>query len=176
SAFLSYRSGELRSRTSLLPLGLASRHSFGPALPSPGLREGGAERMPPPPPTPSARLPPLPVDLGRRPVVQGLVRTPLVVIGEVPPQPLLQLRHRLVPPQVDVLVLDRPPQPLHEHVVQAPPSPVHTHRHPRRLQPACPRLGRELHPLVGVEHLRPSQGQRLLQPVQAERVVQRIRQ
>src|SRR5262249_48966623 len=85
-----YRSGELRSPTSLLSLGLVPRHSFGPALPSPGLREGGAKRMPLLPTSPSARFPALPVDLGRRPVVQGLVQTLLVVIREVPPQPPAQ--------------------------------------------------------------------------------------
>src|SRR5438309_2173257 len=49
----------------------------------------------------------LPVDLRRRPVVQGLVQPLVVVEGEVPPQTSVQLRHRLVTPQVHVLMLER---------------------------------------------------------------------
>src|SRR5262249_38513673 len=100
-------------------LGLEPRHSVGPALPSPELREGGAKRMPPPPTSPSARLPPFPVDLGRCLVVQRLVRPLLVVEREVTPQTARQLGHRLIAAGVDVLVLHRAPQPLYEHVVQA---------------------------------------------------------
>lgn len=51
------------------------------------------------------RPPPCPINCPRHSVLQGLVRALLIVIREVPPQPLLPLRHRLVPPQVEVLVL-----------------------------------------------------------------------
>src|SRR5256885_14633717 len=140
-----------RRCSSALPQGIL----FRPTLPSPRLREGGAKKnaspLPGRPPLRSA----LPVHRRRRPVIQGLMQTLLVVIREVPAEPALQLRHPLVPPQVEVLILDRPPQPFHEHVVQAPALAVHAHLHPRRLQPPRPPLRPELHPLVGVEHLGP---------------------
>ncbi len=117
-----------------------------------------------------------PVHFPRRPALQRLARAFLVVEREVPIQAPLKRRHDLVAPQVHVLVLHRPPQPLHEHVVQAAAPTVHAHRHPGRLQPPRPRLGRELHPLVRVEHLGTAPAQRLLQHLQAERAVQRVRQ
>src|SRR5262249_60117513 len=44
------------------------------------------------------------------------------------------------------------------------------------LQPVGPRRGRELHPLVGVEHLRPAAAQALVPHVPAERPVQGVGQ
>src|SRR4051794_34852034 len=76
------------------------------------------------------RLPPFPVDRPRRAVAQRLVRALLVVEPEVLVQPLRQRRHPLVAPQVNVLILHAPPQPLDEHIVQAPSTPIHTHLHP----------------------------------------------
>lgn len=52
----------------------------------------------------------------------------------------------------------------------------HTHCHSRRYQPTCPRLGCELHSLIGVEYLRSATCQGLFQHVQAERSVQGVRQ
>ncbi len=94
-----------------------------------------------------------PVHFPGRPPLQRLVRAFLVVEREVPSQAPLQLRHDLVAAQVHVLVLHRPPQTFHKHVVQTPTPTVHAHRRTRRLHPARPRLARELNPLVRVEHL-----------------------
>jgi hypothetical protein len=43
-------------------------------------------------------------------------------------------------------VLDTPPQPLHEHVVQTPATAIHADGHPGRFQPTRPGHGGELHP------------------------------
>ena len=62
-------------------------------------------------------------DCGGSSVVQRLMQSLLVVgMGSTDPTPL-ELRHRLVPPQVDVPVFGRVLQPLHEHVVQHRPLP-----------------------------------------------------
>jgi predicted nucleic acid-binding protein len=71
------------------PLGLVPKHSFGPALPSLGAEGGRGRKNASPLMSRSARLPCLPVDRGWRPVVQGLVQTPLVVVREGTPQPPL---------------------------------------------------------------------------------------
>ena len=63
------------------------------------------------------------IHLGRRSVFQRLMQPPLVVEPEVRRQPALQLRHRLVFPQVHVFVFRTPPQVFDEHVVQAPAPP-----------------------------------------------------
>src|SRR5215467_13228979 len=99
--------------------------------PSPGLRVAQAKKnVSSPSPRPS-----LPVHLRRRPVAQRLVRPLLVVEREVPPQPLAQLRHRLVAAQVQLLVLHTPPKTLHKDVIQAPAPPVHAHLNPPRPHP-----------------------------------------
>src|SRR5437868_2221389 len=69
-----------------------------------------------------------------------------------------------------------PPDPPHHPLPHPPPPPAHPPRPPRRDQPPRERLRRELHPLVGVEHLRASSPERLLQHLQAERPLQRVRQ
>src|SRR5512135_1840114 len=63
------------------------------------------------------------------------MKTLLIVEGEVPCQPPLQFRHRLITSDVNVFVFHRPPQPLDEHVVQRPTPTVHAHRYTRRQEP-----------------------------------------
>src|SRR5947209_16387131 len=82
------------------------------AEPSPRLRVCGANKNALPG-SPTRPRPSTPVHLPGRPVVERLMRPFLVVEPEVPTQPPLQLGHDLVASQVHVLVLDRPPQPLH---------------------------------------------------------------
>ena len=58
--------------------------------------------------------------------------------------------------QVHRLVLQRPPQPFDEHVVQAPSAAIHRALRPGRQNPLGERHGGELRSLVGVEDLRRS--------------------
>jgi len=53
------------------------------------------------------------------------MRALLVVEAEVIAQALFQLHHRLVLVQVDMLILDRAPEPLDEHIVQGAPATIH---------------------------------------------------
>src|SRR5262245_66508083 len=75
----------------------------------------------------------------------------VIVEGEIPPQAKPQCGDVLVAPDVEVLVLHTPPEPLDEDVIQRPAPAVHTHRHPGRLQAPRARLGRELHPWSGLD-------------------------
>ena len=70
-------------------------------------------------------LAPSKVDLCRCPVVQRLVETFVVVEAEELPQPRPCFLDGLDFLQVDMFVLDRAPEPLHENFVQRPPPPVH---------------------------------------------------
>ena len=63
------------------------------------------------------------MDLGGGPPAESTVRTIMVIELEVVCQALVELRDTLVVPQVQVLVFDRPPEPLDEDVVQRPPRP-----------------------------------------------------
>ncbi len=74
------------------------------------------------------------------------------------------------------LFLQRPPQPLDEHVVQGTTSALHAHRHPVLLQTTGLRLRPELHPLIGVEDRGPTAAQGFFQALQAEPAVERVRQ
>src|SRR3989304_8859868 len=64
------------------------------------------------------------VHLVRGPVVEALMRPARRVETEIARQRSLHLPHRLVGVQVDVLVLDTAPQPLHEHIVDPAPLAV----------------------------------------------------
>ena len=79
----------------------------------------------------------------------------VIVEREVRADPDLRFPDALVAAQINLFVLDAPPQPLHEYVVQRPTTAIHADRYSRRLQPAGERLTCELAPLVRVEHLRP---------------------
>src|SRR5438270_7113117 len=74
--------------------------------------------------------------------------------SESRPQASLQLWHRRIVLQIDILVLDTPPQPFDEDVVQCPPTTVHADAHTRLFQTGCEVDRRELHPLIRVEDVR----------------------
>ena len=60
------------------------------------------------------------MDVSRGTVAQALVGPLIVVQLEIVIQAGRQGRHRLIPLEVNVLVLHRPPQPLDEDVVEHP--------------------------------------------------------
>ena len=78
--------------------------------------------------------------------------------------------------QVHLLVLHRPPQPLHEDVVGVAPFPVHADLHPVFLQHMGELQAGKLTPLVGVEDLRLALPQCLLQGGDAEVGLQAVGQ
>ena len=78
--------------------------------------------------------------------------------------------------QVHLLVLHRPPQPLHENVVGVPALPVHADLDPVFLQHMGELQAGELAPLVGVEDLRLALPQCLLQGGDAEVGLQAVGQ
>ena len=69
-------------------------------------------------------------DLRGRLPVKRLMPAPLVVEREVGGQTAVRLVQARIAAQVHVLVLDRPPQPLDEDVVQPSPAAVHRDAHP----------------------------------------------
>src|SRR5947209_19092080 len=77
-----------------------------------------------------------PVHGSRRAVVQRLMQALLVVKRKVALQAPLQLPYVLVPVQIDVFILHRPPQALDKDVVQTSLPTIHAHPHASRLQPA----------------------------------------
>ena len=81
-----------------------------------------------------------PVDLVRRHVIQRLVSSLRVVQHKVVRQSPLSFRQRGVPSQIDVFVLDAPPEPLHKDVVQGPPAPIHADGDAVRLEHPGERL------------------------------------
>src|SRR5215470_10584367 len=62
-------------------------------------------------------------------VVERLVRALVVVESEITRQGLASLPWIGIISEIDLLVLDRPPQPLHKDVVERPPFAVHTDLH-----------------------------------------------
>ena len=74
------------------------------------------------------------------------------------------------------LVLQRPPEPFDEHVVQTPPAAIHRTPRPARENPFGERHGGELRPLVGVEDLRRSVAKGRLERLDAQLAVHSVRQ
>jgi hypothetical protein len=121
----------------------------------------------------------LPVEVRpiRRQPVKARVRTPRIVELDVPAERRARLAHRVVGTQIHLLVFDRPPQPLDEHVVAPSSLAVHADRD----LPATERAGEcstsELAALVGVEDLRLAEPrQRFFERFDAERRLHRDRQ
>ena len=98
---------------------------------------------------------------GRGLVAQSLIGSQVVVEPEVGSQFQSCLDGVDVGFQVDLLVLHRPPQPLHEDVALVPALPVHADLHTSVLKDLGELPAAELTALVGIEHLGPAPGQRL---------------
>src|ERR1022692_28109 len=96
-----------------------------------------------------------PVDRRRRPVVEALVQTLVVVKPEVAFDARSRLPHRRVVLQVNLLVFQRAPQPLHENIVHAAAPPIHADRALAPAQFAGKRFEMKLRSLVAFKDLRP---------------------
>src|SRR3546814_8213624 len=79
------------------------------------------------------------------------MRSLTVVEGEVLRQAQRQLGDRAVAFQVDVLVLDAAPEPLHKNIVECPTASVHTDRDARALEYTCEGFARKLRTLIRSE-------------------------
>ena len=87
----------------------------------------------------------------------------LVVERKVSCQMLARVPHALVVSQIDLLIFDAVPQPLHTHVIQGAAAAIRTDSDSSFLQPRRECLSRELDPLVCIEDLRASLLERPLQ-------------
>src|SRR6266704_2465471 len=76
----------------------------------------------------------VPVDIHRLPVAEGLVRALFVEEAEVPADALPRHGHAVVRMEEDLLVLERAPEPLHEHVVETAAAAVHRDPDPAGLE------------------------------------------
>ncbi len=90
--------------------------------------------------------------LSRCPVTQGLMEPRVIIEPEVVTKFSSGLIGAGVGLQVNLLILHRPPQPLHHDVVLVPPIAVLADLHPLVLKLPGEPLAGELAPLVGVEH------------------------
>ena len=100
---------------------------------------------------------------------------PLVSVEvEVSSKRLLGLPAVGVVPQVDLLVLDRPPQPFDEHVVESAAATIHRDRHTSLFQSAREGRRRELRSLIGIEDFWPCSRQRRIEGFDTEVSCQRV--
>src|SRR6516165_4130624 len=105
------------------------------------------------------------------------MRSSFVVKIEIPADRASRLADGFVSSQVDLLVFDAFPQPLHEHVVPPGPFAVHADGNAVAGKQAGERRARELRTLVGIEDFRPAMtSQRILQGLDAEGRLHRDRQ
>jgi hypothetical protein len=116
-----------------------------------------------------------PVGLVRREIVQRLTLPLLVIKLEIVRQSRQQFGQARIIPQIQVLVLDTPPQAFDEEVAQGPPVPIHANGDTVSLQLSREPVRGELVALVAVEHPRGAVGPEcLVQAVPAEAAVQRV--
>src|SRR5688572_2597243 len=109
----------------------------------------------------------------RRAVAERGVRAHLIVEAEIPADRGAGLGDRVVSSEVDLLVLDRSPEPLDEDVVAPGTLAVHADGDPISGQRTGESLAGELAALIGVEDLWPAvAGQGLFQRLDAERRLQ----
>ena len=94
-----------------------------------------------------------PIDYIRGAVVQRLVCSFRVVKHKVFRQPELRFRHGGIASQIYVFVLDAPPEPFHEYIVQCTAAAVHADADAVRLEHAGEGLRGKLTALIGVEDL-----------------------
>src|SRR5690625_3393986 len=91
----------------------------------------------------------------RRPVAQRLVWACLVIKADPRTDPGTRLATIGIALQIDVLMLERTPQPLNEDVVHPPAAAIHVEAHSGSRQYAGEGGAGELADLVGIEELRP---------------------
>lgn len=132
------------------------------------------------------------MDFRRGLVSQALMGPVIVIEPEVVLQPGFQLGNRGIVLQVDLFVLDRPPESLNKDVVkehaldliQGTAPTIHADAYPSGFEAAgelqsgklCAPVSSTGQALVGIEDIRPTQKQRLMQSLQAKPVVQSIGQ
>src|SRR5208337_4562834 len=117
------------------------------------------------------------VERGGRLVAERLVGALVVVEAEVVADAGARLGHVVVGVQVDLLVLERAPEPLDEDVVQTAALAVHADGDAALAQRRREGFRGELRALVGVEDLRLAEAsERLLQRLDAEAGVERVGQ
>jgi hypothetical protein len=113
----------------------------------------------------------------RRAAVKRTVRTPAVVELQIAPDATARRAHRLVGAQIHFLVLDRFPQPFHEHVVAPAALAVHADGDAIVLEQLREFETGELAALIGIEYLRRAVAlDRLLYRLDAEVRRQCVRQ
>ena len=117
-----------------------------------------------------------PIDIARRSTVERRVRAHIVVKVEPGADHVLCIASIGQFVQVHRLVLQRPPQPLDEDVVEIAAAAVHGAACASRAYPVGERVAGKLGTLVRVEYLRGAGMQRRLERVDAENAVHRVRQ
>ena len=116
----------------------------------------------------------LPVYTSRRLIVQRLMQPLVVIEREEFTKTRLRLGHCPIIVDENILVFDRPPQPLNEDIVEKSPPTIHADLNPGILQPPEVILARKLRPLVRVGYLRASLAKSLIKSRHAEVRLQRI--
>src|SRR6478752_6750428 len=97
------------------------------------------------------------------------MRTLAIVEGQIPPERSACLADAVIGMQIDLLIFDRPPQPLDKDIVAPRTATIHADRDRVLQQQAGERGAGELIALVGIEDLRSAvPGQRLLDRLEAE--------
>src|ERR671932_2898822 len=113
---------------------------------------------------------PAEVGLVRRLPVKARMGSASIVEGKVAAVRGPGLADRVVGPEIDLLVFERPPEPLDEDVVSPRALAVHADGDPGLEQHAREVVAGELRSLIGVEDLGPAMpGERLFQRLEAER-------
>src|SRR5262250_2840810 len=114
------------------------------------------------------------MNLGWCPIVQALMQSLVVVELEISVQAGFQIGNRCIVLKVNVLILDRPPKPFDEHIVQGAASAIHAHPNVGGFETGGELLGGELIILISVKDVRPAQEQRLLESFQTEPAIERV--
>ena len=98
----------------------------------------------------------------------------MVVEVEIGGQTGLQLTHRVILVEIDVLILDAAPQAFAEDVVEGAASAIHADLDVGSEQAGSEGIGRELCALVGIEDLGSTFAERLAQSIETEDAVQGV--
>ena len=111
---------------------------------------------------------PFEVEVSGHPIMESLMRAFLIIEEEVVGQSCVEVRHGLVSLEVEVLIFDRSPQALDEHVVQCSAASVHTDADALAFQSFGEPGGGELSALIGIEDVGLVDGEGLIEGIDAE--------